>query len=921
MRIQVLANRNWISLSATLIIAITIFSSPIATAATLQASSFPGPSSLNQLETLRNAVTSGPAVNGLQGRAMLVRTLNVATLSVFPPSNLVGSNQISPSLQARLATFPDVSSPASFQGGAFAISGTVSTTGPSYSPSSNSPAFPSSSTTPSTVNVITRFDALNQTKSNCGCIPPDVIVAAGPNYLVEQVNLAEGIYSKQGSLTNYFTLASFYNTSHSLSDPKILFDLQSGRWFSSILDITANSILIAISSTSDPFSWKVYQISAAYQHTQTCAWQVILPDQPIIGVSDDKVVVQANDFALYTDELCRNLGTTFFAGSGVWALNKAEMISGSSAVDMAIFPPDASGLFTTESLHPVQSLSTTTTEYLVSDCSGSCSRFGFSSSVYLYSIVGVPPGVVALNSPIGIAVSSINPAPAGLQLGTNSTIDTGDIRVLDAAWFQGKLWLGLDNSCVPSGDNVARSCIRLVQIDTTTNQKLQDVNVADNGFYFFYPALRLDNQGDLELVFGYSSQTSFACCYPSIAVSAQGISDPIGTFVPPQVIITGSANDTSGLHTRPRYGDYFGAAVDPSDPSTVWVAGEYHNIAAGDCWSGNCWSTYVSSIKFNGLSLRASPSYLTVATSSSATSTVTLSSLGGFSGTVSLTSSITPKGPTTSVNPTSVTVPAGGSASTNLTITASSSTPSGPYIATVTATIGSRSYNITIPMTVGPDFSIAANPVSLTVAPGLSTSSTITLQGLNSFTGTIYLSNSTPVGGPRASLSASSVTLTPNGSESSTLTISTTSLTPLGRYLVIVNAVAGQLVHSVTLTITVRGTFTIATNPSTIRITCGTGGCDPAGGRVNSVLTLTSVRGFFGTVSLTYTPPSPNCCTTVTGPSSVYIPLGGSGNVTITAQVFGTTSGTYAWTIGGNGGGFSNSTTLTIIYTWCGHCI
>src|SRR5207249_524522 len=539
--------------------------------------------------------------------------------------------------------------------------------------------------------------------------------------------------------------------------------------------------------------------------------------------------------------------------------------------------------------------------------------------------VGVPPVAVALNSPINIPVSTIRPVPAGLQLGTNSTIDTGDIRVLDAAWFQGKLWLGLDNSCVPSGDSVARSCIRLVQIDTTTNQKLQDVNVADNGFYFFYPALRMDNQGDLELVFGYSSQTSFACCYPSIAVSAQGVSDPLGTFVPPQVIITGSANDTTQQHiccpSRPRYGDYFGAAVDPSDPTTVWVAGEYHNIAAGDCWSGNCWSTYVSSIKFNGLSLKASPSYLTVATSSSVTSTVTLLSLGGFSGTVSLTSSITPTGPTTSVNPTSATVPAGGSASTALTITTSSSTPSGLYSATVTATIGSGSYNITIPVTVGPDFSIAANPDSLTVAPALSASSAVTLQSLNSFTGSISLTNSTPAAGPTPSLSASSVTLTPNGSGTSTLTISTTSLTPLGRYLVIVIASAGQLVHSVTLTVTIRGTFTIAASPSTIRITCGTGGCDPAGGRVNSVLTLTSVRGFSGTVNLTYTPPNPNCCTTVTGPSSVYVPPGGSGNVTITARVFGTTSGTYSWTISGNGGGFSNSTTLPIIYTWCGHCI
>ncbi len=70
-----------------------------------------------------------------------------------------------------------------------------------------------------------------------------------------------------------------------------------------------------------------------------------------------------------------------------------------------------------------------------------------------------------------------------------------------------------------------------------------------------------------DLVYGFSNST----IYPSLAVTGQLTSDPLDSLGQPLTIKLGSANDTSG-----RYGDYFGAGVDPFDPGTVWVAGEYH---------------------------------------------------------------------------------------------------------------------------------------------------------------------------------------------------------------------------------------------------------------------------------------------------------------------------------------------------------
>ena len=60
-----------------------------------------------------------------------------------------------------------------------------------------------------------------------------------------------------------------------------------------------------------------------------------------------------------------------------------------------------------------------------------------------------------------------------------------------------------------------------------------------------------------------------------------------GTFTAPVTIAQSSA-----AHVGSRYGDYFGAARDPADPSVVWVAGE----TTGESESGRGWDTVVAGL-------------------------------------------------------------------------------------------------------------------------------------------------------------------------------------------------------------------------------------------------------------------------------------------------------------------------------------
>src|SRR5262249_2325168 len=138
--------------------------------------------------------------------------------------------------------------------------------------------------------------------------------------------------------------------------------------------------------------------------------------------------------------------------------------------------------------------------------------------------------------------------------------------------------------------------------------------------------------------------------------------------------------------------------------------------------------------------LSASPSALTITQGNSGSSTITVNPTGGFTGSVTLSASGLPAGVTASfgTNPTTST--------STLTLTASSTATTGTATVTVTGTSGSLSHTTTITLTVNapaaPDFSLAASPTSLTVVQGNSGSSTITVNPVNGFTGSVTLSAS-----------------------------------------------------------------------------------------------------------------------------------------------------------------------------------
>jgi hypothetical protein len=199
---------------------------------------------------------------------------------------------------------------------------------------------------------------------------------------------------------------------------------------------------------------------------------------------------------------------------------------------------------------------------------------------------------------------------------------------------------------------------------------------------------------------------------------------------------------------------------------------------------------------------------LSFAASSTATSSVTVSSLGGFDRQVNLTATVYPSiGLSVSMNPQSFVSGSGTS-----TATFSSSTP-GDYTVTITGTSESLSHTtkiiVAVTLTGPPDFAISASSNSLNVEAGNPGTTRITITPYNGFTGSIALAVSAPAG-VSCDLSTTSI----QSSGESTLTCSSRIA---GDYTVTIGATGGAGPHTATVDLHVAAVSPAAPSPSTIR--------------------------------------------------------------------------------------------------------
>jgi hypothetical protein len=433
------------------------------------------------------------------------------------------------------------------------------------------------------------FAGLSSVDNSFALVPPDPQLAAGPTHIIEMVNVVGRIYDKSGNVLSTFFLDNLFNVPAGYRDfdPKVIYDAVSGRFFAAHASFCDDAdgpcvsdegrLHFAVSTTNNPLDlWNTYSTSLPND----------FQDYPGIGLTDDKVTISYNRFDI--DGPPGAVSPGCFASSGycgvqTLVVQKSHLVSGAPA-PATFLTPATTTHFT---VRPAHSLGAVSTQFMAS------SDNPISNVLHVWQITGTPAAVdVSVIDAAHPAIGNLVTPPDAQQLGTTDVIQTNDNRILEAVWRNNRMWVTAAGACTPAGDSATRSCLKLIEVNTSNNTVVQDFFFGTASRYLYYPAIRTDACGNLHVVYSRSSSTEFA----QTRVSGRLATDPPNTMSGDNLLKAGEIVYTQdpALDESPyRWGDYMGAALDPADPSVVWVVGEY---AKNDPFER--WGTWIGKLRF-----------------------------------------------------------------------------------------------------------------------------------------------------------------------------------------------------------------------------------------------------------------------------------------------------------------------------------
>lgn len=415
--------------------------------------------------------------------------------------------------------------------------------------------------------VINDFIANQMTNS----IPPDPIIAAGPNHIIAMVNTSFIIYDKQGnqlfnrSADQWFANVLPYS---GLFDPIVLYDQFEERWVQ-CWDLQNDNNqtgywAVSVSDDSDPMGDWYNFVFPAHLNGSTNAFN--WGDYQKVGYDHQAVYISGRQFGF---------GSGFFYCK-VRIVPKSQLYANNGGpVDYTDFwnfrDPNNPGVVVDGPPIAAAHLDSTDNKaYLVVD-----SPYNTSNFITLWTIqdpLGTNPVVTGVNIPTTAAPLAQN----GNQLGGGSPrIDVGRRTYRNAVYKDGHIW----TSCpIGGGTNNLYTFARYVRIDVNTNTAIEDAALGADGFYYLYPAAMIDEDNNLIMVFTRTADTEYA----GAAFTGRKAGDPPG-LAPSVMLKEGEGNYvvTFGT-TRNRWGDYMGVALDPVYPNVVWGIAEY--VAATNIW-------------------------------------------------------------------------------------------------------------------------------------------------------------------------------------------------------------------------------------------------------------------------------------------------------------------------------------------------
>jgi hypothetical protein len=409
--------------------------------------------------------------------------------------------------------------------------------------------------------------------------PPDPTGDVGTTYYIQAVNTSIGIYRKSDGVPvltttfdDFFGGPGITGTpcdNDNNGDPIVLYDSYANRWI--ILDFawysnfsTGSWFSIAVSQTSDPLgNWYLYAMPA---HP---SW---INDYPKLGVWHDSIFITANMFG--------HSSPYPFYGVQIWALNKADLYSGTlnsqsvfdnGNLSWSILPANAKG--------PTAPPANTPNYMITMDADEYGPPYTDKLVMWEYDVDWGNPGNTTWSGPVFLPT-----APFGLtasnvpQAGTANTLDSLYGRLMFPAnyrEFDGFASMYVNHVCELGGRRTERWYE--VRLNGGTPSIFQQGTYAPDSHHRWMGSIGADEDGNIALGYSVSSTT----LHPAIRYGAQASidSNPGVLTLGEDTIIDGTGSQTY----TDRWGDYTHMTIDPVDDQTFWYTNEYY-ISNGSNW-------------------------------------------------------------------------------------------------------------------------------------------------------------------------------------------------------------------------------------------------------------------------------------------------------------------------------------------------
>jgi len=413
--------------------------------------------------------------------------------------------------------------------------------------------------------------------------PPDTNGAIGPKSYLEIINLQLAIYKRNGSKIASASLQSL--TGHSsLSDPTILWDPNTKRFYYNVWDVANGSMDWGFSKDNNPNS-----IPTSFCNYETGFGYPVgsFPDYPKLGQTKGFLMIGINFYPTPQSQAATQSDLLWISkpqgGGPITTCPAANTFKSGKFADLR--NQDGTQAFT-----PVPAIQTdpsksgyVTTMFDI-ECPPICGK-GNLLTLYTLKPSKGDPTVPTLSSGRSITVDTFKPPPDAPQKNTANLLDTLDGRLthavsgIDPAVGKTTVWI---SHAVLGG---AGSQVRWYEINPAKPQLVQTGKVTDSNLYVFNGGISTDRTVSgagaahgSTMVLGFS--TSSSNTFPAIQMVSKVGSNPQSGFVKVQQ----SSSFEADFSCTPvcRWGDYSGATPDPAADL---------GAANGEVWLSNQWST------------------------------------------------------------------------------------------------------------------------------------------------------------------------------------------------------------------------------------------------------------------------------------------------------------------------------------------